>query len=394
MKEKTITKHSNSKSHKNLNSHQRANTLESEARSTLYCKYKNLYLNPQLLAKSKNIINYSSALQMWSFAKDPRFKPTKRRWDAMYYEIPTTKTMRTTTFGFGGKTDIFKNTFKHKTHAIYDIPREFELARHNSPQITMGYGREVCKKPELTIPKVTPGVGSYELRMPPGKDALKFSLFGRTWANQRSKSFKQLRPCPGTYENILSINPKGKYVNSLFDNTKNVTFKGPERFKVRRNENPPPGAYEYLSMFNKTGFHFASRFDSKIGKTMSNRPNEFYQKNKMSSTPGPGSYNLFSEFDGYMTLKKKCRCGRDLGHPMIYSPCGSKCNSNNISKYSQSSLKKFVNLTDNNIKKRNAKLRPDESGDLKSANYTATNFKTLASEGDTNNNTNTINTVN
>jgi hypothetical protein len=55
-----------------------------------------------------------------------------------------------------------------------------------------------------------------------------------------------------------------------------------------------------------------------MAKTMSDRPKDFYEPYKVSTTPGPGSYNVFSDFAGYTDVHKKCKCGRRLGHPPIY----------------------------------------------------------------------------
>ncbi len=316
---------------------------------------------------------------MWSFAKDARFKPQKKPWEALYYNLPTTLANRTTTMGFGQKYDMYKNTFKNRTHNIYDIPREFDLRRHNSPQITFGYGREVCKRPELEVKTPVPGVGTYNMRTVPGKDALKFSLFGRTWNYKKDLNVRTPHPCPGTYEDTLATNASGRYVTSLFGNTRNVLFKGPERFKVRKNEVPPPGAYEYLTMFNKTGFHYASRFDSKIAKSFGDRPAEFYQKNKISTTPGPGSYNIFSEFNGYASEKKRCRCGRELGHPPVNSNTNS-CNQSMYSKRtgrSDDKYKTFPNLKKGRKNKDESK-KGDELDTLSANNTaTATNYRTI-----------------
>ena len=71
-------------------------------------------------------------------------------------------------------------------------------------------------------------------------------------------------------------------------------------------------------MFNQTGLHYTSRFHSNIAKTISNRPRDFYAPYKISTTPGPGSYDVFSDFNGYTDVHKKCKCGRRLGHPPIY----------------------------------------------------------------------------
>ena len=68
---------------------------------------------------------------------------------------------------------------KNKTHDCYDIPREFNLKRRNTPKYSFVKGRDVCKKPELNAVNATSGVGSYNIGKNLGDDALKFSIFGR-----------------------------------------------------------------------------------------------------------------------------------------------------------------------------------------------------------------------
>ena len=285
-----------------------------------YCKGSKFYFDPQLLSKRKVGINTSTSKQMYRFGKEQRFQRYKKPWDAFFYNLPSMKDKFTTTFGYGNKFDFTKNVMKDKSHCYYNVPREFDIKRKNTPQYSFGKGRDICKKPELTIETFTPGVGSYNLRKELGEDALKFSIFGREWNHRRiSPSHSLITPGPGHYEEMLKMNGKGKYSSSLYNNTTTINFIGPERLKTIDYNYPPPWAYELGTMFNKTGLQFTSKFNSNIAKTISNRPKDFYLPNKQSSFPGPGSYNSFSDFNGYTEIHRKCKCGRVLGHPPIYN---------------------------------------------------------------------------
>ena len=77
-------------------------------------------------------------------------------------------------------------------------------------------------------------------------------------------------------------------------------------------------------MFNRTGLQFTSKYNSTMAKTMSNRPDNFYRPVKPSTTPGPGSYDAFSDFNGYTNIDKRWKCGRKLGHPPVNNG-KSKC---------------------------------------------------------------------
>lgn len=281
------------------------------------CQGGRIFHDPQLLSKRKVGINNSTSKQMYQFGKERRFRSFAKDYDAFFYNIPTVKGF-TTSFGFGGKSDFTRDVMKNKSHSYYDVPREFDLHRRNTPQYSFGYGREVCKKPEYKVEKNTPGVGSYNLRKPLGYDALKFSIFGREWDHRRKSPMNSLiTPGPGHYEETLKTNEKGNYVTSLYTNTWKIKFAGPQRFNEKYSKNPPPGAYELGTMFNTTGLQFSSKFNSTIAKTMSHRPKEFYAPYAKTTLPGPGTYNCFSDFNGYTEEHRKCRCGRKLGHPPV-----------------------------------------------------------------------------
>jgi hypothetical protein len=293
-------------------------TIENPHKSPNYCRGQKIYFNPQLLTKRKVIINTSTSKQMYRFGKEKRFMNYAKPYDAFLYDLPSVKDNFTTSLGRGKKFDFFKNVLRGKTDNYYDIPREFDLSRKNTPQYSFGKGRDVCKKPELEIDTGTPGVGSYNLRKNFGDDALKFSIFGREWVNRKiSPSNAFINPGPGQYEESLKTNSSGNYISSLYGNTWKIRFAGPKRFKYAVNNTPGPGTYQMKTMFNRTGFHYTSRYNSMIAKTMSDRPRKFYAPIRKTTTPGPGSYNVFSEFNGYTDEYKKCKCGRRLGHPPV-----------------------------------------------------------------------------
>lgn len=334
-----------SKSQKGKNGKQKFNTLYNECQGSRY------YFDPQLITKRRVGINTSTSKQMYKFSKAIRFPSFKKPYDALFYNLPSVKDRFTTTFGYGKKFDFSKNVLKGKTDSYYDIPREFDLKRKNSPQYSFGKGRDLCIMPEFKIDKDTPGVGTYELRKDLGKDALKFSIFGREWDHRKISPMNAfITPGPGHYEEVLKTNEKGKYSSSIFSNTRQVKFIYPERYKVAKNNNPPPWAYNLGTMFNRTGMQFTSKFNSTMAKTMGDRPKNFYLPDKKSTFPGPGSYDSFSEFNGYTEVHKKCRCGRVLGHPHDFDEsCDKYCNKtisfNDIRKNKKSiSLKKKNNL--------------------------------------------------
>ena len=284
-----------SKTAKNKKEKLKYKTLTNECLGSKY------YLDPQLITKRRVGINTSTSKQMYKFSKAIRFPSHKKPYDAFYYNLPSVKDRFTTTFGYGTKYDFAKNVLKGKTDSYYDIPREFDIKRKNSPQYSFGRGRDLCIMPQFKIDK-----------------ALKFSIFGREWDHRKKSPMNAfITPGPGYYEEVLKTNEKGRYSSSIYENTRQIKFIYPERYKTVKNNNPPPWAYNLGTMFNRTGMQFTSKFNSTIAKTMSNRPKNFYLPDKTSSYPGPGTYDSFSDFNGYTEIHRKCGCGRVLGHPKI-----------------------------------------------------------------------------
>ena len=114
-------------------------------------------IDPQLINKYKVTINTSSSKQMYSFGKENRFRAYKARTD-VFYNLPSTLEKRKAGFGYGTKSDFTKGAIKGKVDKYYDIPREFEVFRKNTPQYTMGAGREVCKMAKDINKMGNPGI--------------------------------------------------------------------------------------------------------------------------------------------------------------------------------------------------------------------------------------------
>ena len=326
-----------SKTAKNKKEKLKYKTLTNECLGSKY------YLDPQLITKRRVGINTSTSKQMYKFSKAIRFQSYKKPYDAFYYNLPSVKDRFTTTFGYGTKYDFAKDVLKGKTDSYYDIPREFDIKRKNTPQYSFGRGRDLCIMPQFKIDKNTPGVGTYELRKDFGKDSLKFSIFGREWDHRKKSPMNAfITPGPGHYEEVLKTNEKGRYSSSIYGNTRQIKFIYPERYKTVKNNNPPPWAYDLGTMFNRTGMQFTSKFNSTIAKTMSNRPKNFYLPDKISSFPGPGTYDSFSDFNGYTEIHRKCGCGRVLGHPRINDEsCDRKFNKTISVEHNKRSSKKL-----------------------------------------------------
>jgi hypothetical protein len=266
----------------------------------------NPFITPEVLNKVDVNINSSTSKQMYSFPKGNRFKELRKTSETLFYNLPSTKSHRFAAFGFGGRSDFTSGLLKNKAQVYYEIPSDFNTRLRNghSPQYSFGKGREDCKRPTNNIDKNDPGPGAYNVRKPLGSDALKFSLFGRGWDKIDNFRLTRNLPGPGHYNQKLAINGSGYYPTSTFGNTHQLGFSKSERFKVKYNKYPGPGTYENDTIFNNTGYHIDSKWGSNMAKTMHERPPQFYAAYKMSTEPGPGSYDFFSDFEGFQRATK------------------------------------------------------------------------------------------
>jgi len=206
----------------------------------------NPLINPEVLTKVDVNINTSSSKYMWTFGGAHRFKDPKKTSEQFFYDLPSLiGRNRTTSLGFGQRSDFTSAYFKGKTPNYYNIPSDFDQNRiyPHGPRITFGKGRDDCKKSERNpIPKGVPGPGAYDIRPKFANEAKKFSLFGREWATKDQYKHTRSIPGPGAYDETLHITGKGKYPDSTYKNTRMSGFGNLERFKYRYNKYPAPNA--------------------------------------------------------------------------------------------------------------------------------------------------------
>lgn len=254
-------------------------------------------VNPEVLGKGNVIINTSSSKQMYSFSRADRFGQNKRQLDVCYYNLPSyLDTKHGTSIGYGTKLDLGKKQ-AGRTDSIYDVPREFDLRRRNSPQYSFGLGRELCKLPKARNEKQYPGPGNYNPTKPFGSDGTKFSIFSR----RKLAGVDNSQPGPGSY-GYLQINSNGRYALSGYENTLGAQFSldQSKRFRYSYDNNPGPGAYQSQALINGKGIVYDSRMRNNLGKSMSSR---YKIAGSDSQTPGPGSYDFFSDFEGFNRRK-------------------------------------------------------------------------------------------
>lgn len=237
-------------------------------------------------------INFSPSKQMYSFGKAQRFNEIKSKNDCFYYNLPNVRDKRSTSIGYGVKSD-FSKPIPGRSSNIYDVPREFDLNRYNSPQFTFGLGREKCKTKNDLRKDNYPGPGNYNTKPRFGTDGKKFSIAGKMSVGEKDQSF----PGPGAY-GFMCINEQGKYPDSSLNNSPRFGFgfDKMKRFNESFNKNPGPGQYRTMCSIDGIGKIFTSRYGSNLGKSLGIKHKDL---SCSMATPGPGSYNVFSEFEGF-----------------------------------------------------------------------------------------------
>ena len=138
--------------------------------------------------------NRSQAKQLYSFAKSERFSSPRARGRYNFllllrcdnfYDLPSTRPPRTTTFGIGTRARLTKSDCSPPPNT-YTLPSDFDRSSQKGRVFSFGISRDAYARvyvkahpaPDLGLP----GPGTYSVREIPGKDALKYSLRPRTSA--------------------------------------------------------------------------------------------------------------------------------------------------------------------------------------------------------------------
>ena len=137
-------------------------------------------------------LNRSSAKQLFSFPKAPRFRPasTRNAYQPLlspscdsYYNLPTTRLQRATNFGYGGRLDVARRNASPPPNT-YALPSDFDKGQKKGHVFSFGISREAYAKVYMKAHPAPdpnkPGPGTYEVRKKPGTESVKFSFRPRT----------------------------------------------------------------------------------------------------------------------------------------------------------------------------------------------------------------------
>ena len=235
-------------------------------------------------------LNHSKSKYMYSFSRAQRFPLINKAYTgSFFYNLPSMKTKRGTSIGYGTKYDFTRDA-KSKSPVFYNFKSDFDQKNPSGPRYSFGLGRDRMYK-STDLPG--PGPANYNVLKPFGRDGIKYTM--RIKYNRSASMDNIGSPGPGAYSAVTKINPNGTYIVSKNENVHPVEFSKDktERFNYHYEITPGPSDYKKGSMFGKI---FDSKFRSTNGITM--RP-----KTKILDSrdcyPGPGAYKYFSEFGIY-----------------------------------------------------------------------------------------------
>ena len=148
-----------------------------------------------------------------------------------FYNLPSVLSKRSTSFGYGTKSDFTKHHKFNDSSSRYK-PTDFDDKHPSSPAFTFGISRHFFEKVNSGLNKVfnesekyrdkaVPGPGAYKYVIPIGQEAKKIS-FGLKLEG-KNVGVKSNVPGPGQYP-IVTFNPQGKYLYSKYRNATSVVF--------------------------------------------------------------------------------------------------------------------------------------------------------------------------
>lgn len=241
--------------------------------------------------------NKHSAKRFYSFTRAARFLDSSNKQYSShsstenYYEVPSTFSKRSPSFGFGTKFDFTSLSRNNPAPNSYNVSSSPALCNGFS----FGVSREDSQKrmieghfqADLTIP----GPGSYSHHPVIGLEGRKFTIKGKI--EERLSRQNNGSPGPSAYSPMYE-KAVGKYVLSTDKNSGFIAFspKSLCRFpRLKDADGPGPGSYGTPLPRTKGSGRFSA---------VSSRGAFPYIA---SSTPGPGAYTLPCEFGNLQEMR-------------------------------------------------------------------------------------------
>lgn len=254
------------------------------------------------MAISRAQTNCSTAKQMYSFPKAARF-PTFKTFQSQndFYDLPSTKSKRFTTLGYGNKSDFTLGDKTSKSE-LYNHGSDFDPAKPHGPKYSFSNGRDKYASVYIStvkmVDKSVPGPAKYSYLKPFGHEGPKYTIKGKN-ENPPTRKEKPKGPPPGpnSYNNIIKMNTTGKYFLSRVPNVNSIKmqFDKTKRSGFVLNKGPGPAEYKQKQLFGGK-IIFDSTKESGQSRTILGR---YRYKDEREDYPGPGSYVIPSEFGQY-----------------------------------------------------------------------------------------------
>ena len=251
-------------------------------------------------------------------------KKIKKESSYPYYNIPSTLSLRKTSFGFGKKYD-FTKVGNYCIKSCYNPGTDFDQKNPHGPKYSFTRAprsgkapiikrkkqeeeneeKKVNNKKEIVDPD-GPGPDKYNYLKPFGYDAPKVSMkfrHGNTPVKKKGEKEgegeeinKKIAEKPYLTKVTIQISKSGKYAVSQIPNVNSIRFDkdGSKRTKFVSNQNPAPNKYVLPKIFG--GHIIESQYRSYEPITIAQR---FSAKDSRSNYPGPGSYIMPSDFGQY-----------------------------------------------------------------------------------------------
>ena len=241
------------------------------------------------MASKYSSIDNSPTKQKYSFPKAERFPKISIYGAMSFYNLPSVKNERATSFGYGSRYNFCKKNAE-TTPSCYNYCYGVESKQPYAPKYSFGLGRENMKNNYTD--KYIPGPGKYySLIKSIGNGSPKYSIKGKY---KSSLSPRSESPGPAAYDPHTKMNPLGVFGIAGYKNVKSYDFsKGVlDRFNYKQDKTPGPAEYN-----NKTlmGNIYDSRFRSTHGIHMTFR----HEQKEKDNYPGPGAYERYGDFYKY-----------------------------------------------------------------------------------------------
>ena len=241
------------------------------------------------MASKYSSIDNSTSKQKYSFPKAERFPKISIYGAMSFYNLPSVKNKRSTSFGYGSRYNFVPKD-SDTTPSCYNYCYGVQSKQPYSPKYSFGLGREKIVR---TLDKNIPGPGKYYSPLQSiGKDSPKYSMKGKS----KDSFYPRIdSPGPAAYDPKTKMNSRGVFGIAGFKNVKSYDFSKGVQNRFDYKIEVTPGPSEYKNNKSLIGNIYNSKFKSTHGIHMGSR----HETKDKDNYPGPGAYERFGDFYKY-----------------------------------------------------------------------------------------------